>query len=102
MAKFMDEQPASLSLPDKSPRSCPRPVAQPEVELTLLASPAAIERLRGAPEIVRHARNRGVVRKLDTVYYDTPDPALSGQHSAIPDRRNGTRYVQSFTLTRDA
>jgi len=34
----------------------------------LLASPAAIEQLRGAPVIVRHARNRGVVRKLDTVY----------------------------------
>jgi len=72
----MENQPASLSRPDISCSSRPHPTAHPEVELKLLASPVTIERIRRAPVIVRHARNRGVVRHLDTVYYDTPDRAL--------------------------
>ena len=94
----MEKQPASMSRPGVSPSARPLPIAQPQVELKLLASPAAIERLRGAPVIVRHARNRGVVRRLDTVYYDTPDRAFSRQRSALRVRRNGTRYVQTLKL----
>jgi inorganic triphosphatase YgiF len=78
--------------------SRPHPTALHEFELKLLASPAAIERIRGAPVIVRHARNRGVVRRLETVYYDTPDRALSRQRSLLRVRRNGTRYVQTLKL----
>jgi inorganic triphosphatase YgiF len=94
----MEKQPASMSRPGVSPSARPLPIAQPQIELKLLASPAAIERLRGAPVIVRHARNRGVVRRLDTVYYDTPDRAFSRQRSALRVRRNGTRYVQTLKL----
>ena len=94
----MEKQPASLSRSDNSPNSHPHPTGRPEVELKLLASPAAIERIRGAPVIVRHARNRGVVRKLDTVYYDTPDCALSRQRTSLRVRRSGTRYVQTLKL----
>jgi inorganic triphosphatase YgiF len=94
----MEKQLASLSRPDNSTDSCPHPTGRPEVELKLLASPAAIERIRGAPVIVRHARNRGVVRRLDTVYYDTPDRALSQQRSSLRVRRSGTRYVQTLKL----
>jgi triphosphatase len=94
----MEKRPASMSRPGVSPSARPLPIAQPQIELKLLASPAAIERLRGAPVIVRHARNRGVVRRLDTVYYDTPDRAFSRQRSALRVRRNGTRYVQTLKL----
>jgi hypothetical protein len=59
------------------PTPHPRPIVSAEVELKLLASPAAIERLRAATVITQHARNRGVVRRLEAVYYDTPDRALS-------------------------
>ena len=84
--------------PDISPNSGRCPTGHPQVELKLLASPAAIERIRQAPVIMRHARNRGVVRRLDTVYYDTPDRALSRQRSTLRVRRTGTRYVQIFKL----
>jgi triphosphatase len=68
--------------------------------LKLRASPAAIEQIRKAPVIVQNARNRGVVRRLDTVYYDTPDQALARQHGSLRVRRNGTRYVQTLKLAR--
>jgi inorganic triphosphatase YgiF len=93
----MEKQPAP-SRPDISPQSRRYPTAHPEVELKLLASPAAIERIRQAPVIKRHARNRGVVRRLDTVYYDTPDRALSRQRSTLRVRRSGGRYVQTLKL----
>src|SRR6516225_10801481 len=78
--------------------SRPHPTAHPEVELRLLASPAAIERIRADPVMARHARNRGVVRRLDTVYYDTPDRALFRHRSSLRVRRSGTHYVQSLKL----
>ena len=96
----MENQPASLSRPDISCSSRPHPTAHPEVELKLLASPVTIERIRRAPVIVRHARNRGVVRHLDTVYYDTPDRALSRQRTTLRVRRNGTRYIQTLKRAR--
>ena len=74
----MEKQPAS---PSQSSR--PHQTAHLDVGLRLLASPAAIERIRRAPVIARHARNRGVVRRLETVYYDTPDRALSRQRSSL-------------------
>jgi hypothetical protein len=60
------------SLPAVPPRP-ERPSAKAEIELKLRASPAAIEQIRKAPVILQNARNRGVVRRLDTVYYDTPE-----------------------------
>jgi inorganic triphosphatase YgiF len=95
----MEKQPTSLSRADISPRSRPRLATNVEVELKLLASPAAIELIRGAPVIARHARNRGVVRHFDTVYYDTPDRALCRQRTSLRVRRLGTRYVQTLKLT---
>jgi triphosphatase len=83
---------------DAAVSSRPDPTAHPEVELKLLASPAAIERIRADPVIARYARNRGVVRQLDTIYYDTPDRALFRHRSSLRVRRNGTSYVQSLKL----
>jgi inorganic triphosphatase YgiF len=93
----MEKQPA-VSRPDIALNSRRYPTAHPQVELKLLASPAAIEQIRQAPVIKRHARNRGVARRLDTVYYDTPDRALSRQRSTLRVRRNGGRYVQTLKL----
>ena len=87
----MEKRSTSLSGPDIPSGPALRPAARTEVELKLLASPAAIERIRAASVIVQHARNRGVVRRLETVYYDTPDHALSRERSSLRVRRNGTR-----------
>jgi inorganic triphosphatase YgiF len=92
----MEKRSTSLSGPDIPSSPALRPAARTEVELKLLASPAAIERIRAASVIVQHARNRGVVRRLETVYYDTPDHALSRERSSLRVRRNGTRYVQTL------
>jgi inorganic triphosphatase YgiF len=96
----MDRRPTSLSRADIPSGPALRPAARTEVELKLLASPAAIERIRAASVIVQHARNRGVVRRLETVYYDTPDHALSRERSSLRVRRNGTRYVQTLKRAR--
>lgn len=96
----MEKQLVSLSQSNTSHGSRPRPTARAEVELKLLASAEAIEQIRKASLIVQHARNRGVVRRLDTIYYDTPDHALSRQRSSLRVRRNGTRYTQTLKLAR--
>ena len=96
----MEKRSTSLSGPDVPSVPALRPAARTEVELKLLASPAAIERIRAASVIVQHARNRGVVRRLETVYYDTPDHALSRERSSLRVRRNGTRYVQTLKRRR--
>ena len=63
--------------------------------LRLAASPAALERLREAPIIVRHARNRGVVRHLETIYYDTPERTLFAAGLSLKVERQGRRFIQS-------
>src|SRR5262249_45528782 len=95
----MDKQPApppQTNVPPRSDRA--RASAHAEIELKLRASPAAIEQIRKAPVIVQNARNRGVARRLDTVYYDTPDQTLARQRGSLRVRRNGTRYVQTLKL----
>jgi triphosphatase len=95
----MEKQPVALLAPSIPPRPAPsRPATNAEIELKLLASPAAIEQIRKAPVIVQNARNRGVVRHLDTVYFDTPDRALARQRGSLRVRRNGSRYVQTLKL----
>src|SRR5262245_23097462 len=89
---------ASASPSSNPPSSYPCPTVSAEVELELLASPAAIEQLRAASVITRHARNRGVVRRLEAVYYDTPGRTLSRLRSSLRVRRNGSRYVQTLKI----
>ena len=74
---------------------CPRR-SRTEVARISRGDPA----IRAASVIVQHARNRGVVRRFDTVYYDTTDLALSRGRSSLRVRRNGTRYVQTLKLAR--
>lgn len=79
---------AASSEPQKQP---PR-----EIELKLAASPEALEKLRGADLIARHARNQGVTRRLDAVYYDTPDRLLDRNGLSLRVRRSGKRHVQTL------
>src|SRR5262249_59200062 len=95
----MDKAPAASSSPAAPPRP-KRPSAKAEIELKLRASPAAIEQIRKAPVIMQNARNRGVVRRLDTIYYDTPDHALARQRGSFRVRRNGTRYAPTLKIAR--
>ncbi len=76
----------------------PAPPKQPprEIELKLAASPEALETLRGADLIARHARNQGVTRRLDAVYYDTPDRLLDRNGLSLRVRRSGKRHVQTL------
>jgi triphosphatase len=73
----------------------PRTDGNNEIELKLLASAGDLDRLREAPVIVRHARNCGVARRLDAVYYDTPDRTLFRHDLSLRIRRSGNRYVQT-------
>lgn len=72
------------------------PGAHAEVELKLLAEPGAMERLRQAPIIAQHACNGGLVRRLDAIYYDTPDRALYRNGMSLRVRRSGSRYIQTL------
>ncbi|HME27153.1 MAG TPA: CHAD domain-containing protein [Acetobacteraceae bacterium] len=76
-----------------------RLVGNDEVELKLLAPAGVLDQLRQAPAITRRARNAGVARRLDAVYYDTQDRTLFSHGMSLRVRRNGSRYVQ--TLKRD-
>jgi triphosphatase len=67
-----------------------------EIELKLLAEPDALARLHEAPVVTRHARNGGVVRRLDAVYYDTPDRTLYRNGLSLRVRRSGSRYIQTL------
>ncbi|MGL4284890.1 MAG: CHAD domain-containing protein [Phreatobacter sp.] len=67
-----------------------------EVELKLLAPPGTLDRLRTAPVIVEHIGNQGTVRRLEAVYYDTPDRLLDRHGLSLRVRRNGKRYLQTL------
>jgi inorganic triphosphatase YgiF len=75
-----------------------RPDQQAEIELKLLAPPETLERLREMPVIVQHARNRGAFRRLETVYYDTPDRLLFQHGMSLRVRRSGRHFTQTLKL----
>jgi len=74
----------------------PRVDTQEEVELKLLVPSGEMEQIRTAPVIARHARNGGVARELEAVYYDTPDRTLFTHGLSLRVRRNGDRCVQTL------
>jgi inorganic triphosphatase YgiF len=73
-----------------------RAVANNEVELKLLVPAGVLDQLREAPVIVRNARNGGITRRLDAVYYDLPDRTLFGHGLSLRVRRSGNHYVQTL------
>jgi triphosphatase len=86
---------------DSGSASAVRPGEQAEIELKLLAPQGIIEKLREMPVIVQHARNRGVVRRLETVYYDTPERALFQRGMSLRVRRDGKQFIQTLKLLPD-
>src|ERR1700675_4364042 len=75
-----------------------RPAEQAEIELKLLAPQGTLEQLREMPVIVQHARNRGAFRRLETVYYDTPERLLFQHGMSLRVRRSGKKFVQTLKL----
>jgi inorganic triphosphatase YgiF len=73
-----------------------RPPRNAEVELKLLASAGVLEKLRESPFIARYARNAGVTRKLEAIYYDTSDGVLMHNGISLRVRRNGRQFVQTL------
>jgi triphosphatase len=69
-----------------------------EIELKLLAPQGALEGLREMPVIVQHARNRGAFRRLETVYYDTPEQLLFQHGMSLRVRRSGKHFIQTLKL----
>lgn len=64
-----------------------------EVELKLRVDPADLPRLRTLP--LFGAAGRGVTRRLESVYFDTPDLRLYRREVTLRVRRQGRRYVQT-------
>ncbi len=81
---------------DQVASSAPQMQPPREIELKLVGSQDALETLRGADLIARHARNQGVTRRLDAVYYDTPDRLLDRNGLSLRVRRSGKRHVQTL------
>src|SRR5215472_3193934 len=73
-----------------------RPEPTQEVELKLLAPAAALGHLHEAPAIQRYSRTAATARRLEAVYYDTPDRTLFRQGLTLRVRRHGRRYVQTL------
>ena len=73
-----------------------RPDAKDEIELKLLAPAGMLEQVRDAPVIAGRARDEGVVRGLEAVYYDTPDRVLRSHGLSLRVRRSGEGYVQTL------
>ena len=87
--------------PDSGAAIAVRPDERVEIELKLLAPQGILERLREMPVIVQHARNRGVVRRLETVYYDTAERALFQRGMSLRVRRSGKHFIQTLKLLPD-
>ena len=75
-----------------------QPGQQAEIELKLLAPQGTLEKLREMPVIVQHARNRGAFRRLETVYYDTPEQLLFQHGMSLRVRRSGKHFIQTLKL----
>jgi triphosphatase len=90
MGISLNAQPPVVS--DSGTTTSARPGEQVEIELKLLAPQGILERLREMPVIVQHARNRGAFRRLETVYYDTPERLLFQHGMSLRVRRSGKHF----------
>jgi triphosphatase len=91
----------AVPTPDRPPLS-PKPTSFPansEVELKLLADPTQFAELSQAPPIVAHARNKGSIRLLKSIYYDTPTRALYRAGATLRVRQVGKQFIQTLKIT---
>jgi inorganic triphosphatase YgiF len=70
-----------------------RGAASTETELKLVVPPVMLASVAAAPVVERHARNRGTVRLLRAVYYDTADRALWRAGFTLRVRRQGGAHM---------
>lgn len=91
----------TASADDSADNSVARSTNAPvEIELKLLAPAGELEPLRTTPIIAQHTRNQGVIRRLEAVYYDTPDRTLFDHGMSLRVRRSGKSYVQTLKVAR--
>src|SRR5262252_748966 len=69
-----------------------------EIELKLAIAPERAAELRKLELLRRLPEKRGSTRQLSTVYFDTPDQALSKRGIALRIRSAGRRKVQTIKL----
>jgi triphosphatase len=67
-----------------------------ETELKLLLAPQDLRRLRRDPRIKALQRGRASVRRVHSVYYDTPERALLRAGLALRLRSDGARWLQTL------
>ncbi|UGX89015.1 CYTH and CHAD domain-containing protein [Phyllobacterium meliloti] len=71
------------------------PVTPVEIELKLRAPAGALDEIRQSSVIRQFARNKGVIRRLEATYFDTPDHQLFKAGLSLRVRREGRRYIQT-------
>src|ERR687891_555392 len=67
-----------------------------EIELKLSGQPEALESIFASPTICDKSTGRGVTRRLENVYYATPDQRLRAGGLAFGGGGRGRRYVQTL------
>ena len=67
-----------------------------ETELKLRGEPAALQAIFAGPAISAKATSRGSSRRLENVYYDTPEQRLRTRGLAFRVRKDGRSYVQTL------
>lgn len=73
-----------------------------EIELKLIVPAARLAEMATSPAIEHHARNAGTVRRLNTVYYDTPDRALWEAGFTLRVRNKGAACTMTVKSTEPA
>jgi inorganic triphosphatase YgiF len=66
-----------------------------ETELKLRAGADAFDEVRTSPAVLRSARNKGTVRRLEATYYDTADHQLYDAGLSLRVRRSGKHFTQT-------
>jgi triphosphatase len=72
------------------------PRADAEIELKLRGEPQALQAIFTGPAISAKATSRGSSKRLENVYYDTPEQRLRTRGLAFRVRKDGRRYFQTL------
>lgn len=67
-----------------------------ETELKLRARPGVLDQVRASSPILQCARNKGIIRRLETTYYDTTDHQLFSAGLSLRVRRSGKHFTQTI------
>ncbi len=66
-----------------------------EIELKMRLAPADLAALKADPLIADARGKRGVRKRLDNIYFDTPDRALANARIGLRLRKDGRRWLQT-------